>query len=72
MTTTFLVEAAGMKFLALLLGHPRSFPVRTVLSHKPLLGRGAAEGAGREAPVVLHDDLSMDSFHQVVDEDRSS
>lgn len=72
MTTTFLVKAAGMKLFTLLFGHPRSFSVRTVLSHKPLLGGGAIERAGGKAPVILHDNLPMDSFHQVVDQDRSS
>lgn len=71
MTTTFLVKAAGMELLTLLFGHPRSFSVRAVLSHKPLLGRGAIERAGRKAPVILHDNFAMDPFHQVVYKDRS-
>jgi len=71
-TTTFLVKAAGMKLVTLLFGHPRSLPIRTVLSHKPLLGRGAIERAGGKAPVILHDNLTMDPFHQIVDKDRSS
>jgi hypothetical protein len=71
-TTTLLVKAAGMELLTLLFGHPWSFPVRTVLRRKPLLGRGATARTGREAPVVLHDNLAVDSFHQIVDEDRPS
>lgn len=71
MTATFLIEAAHVELLVLLLCHPKAFSVGTVLRHKPLLWGGATEGAGGEAPVVLHDDLSMDSLHEIVDEDGS-
>lgn len=71
MTATFLVEAAHVELLILLLCHPKAFSVWTVLRHKPLLRGGATEGAGGEAPVVLHDDLSVDSLHEIVDEDGS-
>lgn len=71
MTATFLIEAAHVELLILLLGHPKAFSVWTVLRHKPLLWRGATKGAGGEAPVVLHDDLSVDSLHEIVDEDGS-
>lgn len=63
MTATFLIEAARVELLELLLRHPKAFSVWTVLRHKPLLWRRATEGAGGEAPVVLHDDFSMDSLH---------
>lgn len=72
MASTFLVKATGMELFALLFGHAGSFSVRTVLGHEPLLGRGAAERAGREAPVTLHDDFAMDPLHQVVYENGSS
>lgn len=72
MTTTLLVKTASVDLFPLFSGHPGPFPVRTVLSQEPLLGRGAAEGAGREAPAVLHDNLPMDPLHQVVDENRPS
>ena len=72
MTPTVLVKAAGVDLFTLLFGHPRSFPVRTVLSQKPLLGRAAIERAGRKAPVILHDNFPMDPFHQVVYKDGSS
>lgn len=71
MTATFLIEAAHVELLILLLGHPKAFSVWTVLRHKPLLWRSATKGAGGEAPVVLHDDLSVDSLHEIVDEDGS-
>lgn len=63
MTATLLIEAARVEFLGLLLCHPKAFSVWTVLRHKPLLWGGATEGAGGEAPTVLHDDFSMDSLH---------
>lgn len=63
MAATLLIEAARVELLVLFLCHPKALSVRTVLRHKPLLWRGAAEGAGGEAPVVLHDDFSMDSLH---------
>jgi len=70
-TATLLIEAARVELLVFLLRHSKALSVGTVLRHKPLLWRGAAEGAGGEAPVVLHDDFSVDSLHQVVDEDGS-
>lgn len=69
MTATLLVQAASVELFPLLFGHPGPFPVGTVLSQEPLLGRRAAEGAGGEAPAVLHKDLAMDPLHQVVDKD---
>lgn len=69
-TATLLVKAASVELLPLLFGHPGPFAVRAVLGQEPLWGRGAAEGAGREAPAVLHEDLPVDPLHQVVDEDR--
>lgn len=72
MAATLLVKTASVELFPLLLGHPGPFPVRTVLRQEPLLGRGASEGAGGEAPAVLHEDLPVDPLHQVVDEDRPS
>lgn len=72
MTPTLLVKTASVDLLALLFGHPGPLPVRTVLSQEPLLGWGPAEGAGGEAPAVLHDNLPVDSLHQVVNENRPS
>lgn len=72
MTTTLLIKTASVDLFPLLFGHPGPFPVRTVLSQEPLLGRGATEGAGREAPAVLHDNLPVDPLHQVVDQNRPS
>lgn len=71
MTPTLLIKTASVELFPVLFGHPGPFPVRTVLSQEPLLGGGATKGAGREAPAVLHEDLPMDSLHQVVDKDRS-
>lgn len=71
MTTTLLVKTARVELFPLLFGHPGPFAVRAVLSQEPLLGRGATEGTGREAPAALHENLPMDPLHQVVDEDRS-
>lgn len=71
MTATLLVQTASVDFLPLLFGHPGPFPVRTVLSQEPLLGGGATERTGGEAPAVLHEDLPMDPLHQVVNEDGS-
>lgn len=63
MTAALLIEAACVELLVLLLGHAETFSVWTVLRHEPLLWRGATEGASGEAPVVLHDDFSVDSLH---------
>lgn len=71
MTATLLVQTASVDFLPLLFGHPGPFPVRTVLSQEPLLGGGATERTGGEAPAVLHEDLPMDPLHQVVNKDGS-
>lgn len=72
MTATLLVKTASVDLFPFLFGHPGPFPVRTVLSQEPLLGGGSTEGAGREAPAVLHDNLPMDPLHQVVDKNRPS
>lgn len=69
MTATLLVQAASVELFPLFFGYPGPLSVGTVLSQEPLLGSGPAEGAGGEAPAVLHEDLAMDPLHQVVDED---
>lgn len=71
MAATLLIQTASVDFFPLLFGHPGPFPVRTVLGQEPLLGGGAAEGAGGEAPAVLHEDFPVDPLHQVVNEDGS-